>query len=63
MIIKFYLPQNLKIGQKFQSLSKKINVKISKIGVINNDKNIIFKYKDKEFKLTANGKMGYTHNF
>ena len=35
--------------------------KISKIGIIKKEKNILFRYKSKKFKLSAK-KMGYIHN-
>ena len=47
---------------KIYSLSKKLNVKISKIGLIKKDKKIIFIHNMNKFKLEAN-KMGYMHNF
>ena len=53
---------NRKFRSKINLLSKKMNVKISKIGTIKKDMNITFKYKGKKFKLTAT-KMGYTHTF
>ena len=46
---------------KIIALSKKLNVKISKIGIIKKEKNILFRYKAKKFKLSAK-KMGYIHN-
>ena len=47
---------------KIINLSKKLNTKISRIGLIKKDKNIVFKYKENRFKLNAK-KMGYIHNF
>jgi len=43
-------------------LSKKLNTKISKIGIIKKEKNIMFKYNMRKFKLNTK-KMGYIHNF
>ena len=51
-----------KFRSEINHLSKKMNLKISKIGTINKDMNINFKYKGKKFKLTGT-KMGYTHTF
>jgi len=51
-----------KFRSKINLLSKKMNLKISKIGTINKDMNINFIYKGKKFKLPAT-KMGYTHTF
>ena len=47
---------------KIKSLSLKLRTKISKIGIINRGKNIVFKFKNKKFKLESK-KMGYIHNF
>ena len=47
---------------KIIALSKKLNARISKIGLIKKGKNIVFKYNTSEFKLNSN-KMGYIHNF
>ena len=44
------------------SLSKKLNVKISKIGFIKKEKKIIFIHNMNKLKLSAN-KLGYIHNF
>ena len=44
------------------SLSKKLNVKISKIGLIKKGKKIIFIHNMSKLKLSAN-KLGYIHNF
>ena len=46
---------------KIIALSKKLNTKISKIGLIKKEKNIVFEYNKKKFKLNAK-KMGYIHN-
>ena len=43
------------------ALSKKLNAKISKIGLIKKERNIVFEYNKKKFKLKAK-KMGYIHN-
>ena len=48
--------------QKINKISKKINLKITKIGKINNSRNIVFKYRNKEFHLKPKN-MGYTHIF
>ena len=47
---------------KIKNLSKKLNLKITKIGRITKDLNIFFKYNSKHFKLNGK-KMGYTHIF
>ena len=47
---------------KIVALSRKLNTKISKIGLIKKDKNVMFKYNKNIFKLRAK-KMGYMHNF
>lgn len=47
---------------KILALSKKLNIKISRIGLIKKEKNIICNYNMKQFKLTSQ-KMGYIHNF
>ena len=47
---------------KITNLSKKLGLKISRIGKITNNKNIFFKHKKEKFKLSAT-KMGYTHTF
>jgi len=52
----------IKYRNKISSLSKKLNLRISRIGSTNNDLNINFKYKGKKLKLSAT-KMGYTHTF
>jgi len=44
------------------NLSKKLNIKITKIGLINNSNNILFEYRKSKFKFKGK-KMGYTHNF
>ena len=44
------------------NLSKKLNIKITRIGQINNSNNIVFEYKKTKFKIKGK-KMGYTHNF
>ena len=53
---------NTRNRSKINTLSKNLNVKISKIGAVNNDKNIVFQYNGNNFKLRS-GKMGYTHLF
>ena len=47
---------------KIKNLSKKLNLKISRIGKITNNRNIFFKHKKEKFKLSAT-KMGYIHTF
>ena len=47
---------------KIIALSKKLNTKISKIGLIKKGRNIMFKYNMSKFKLNTK-KMGYIHNF
>ena len=47
---------------KIITLSKKLNTKISKIGLIKKEKNIVFKHNMNRFVLNAK-KMGYMHNF
>jgi len=47
---------------KIKNLSKKLNLKITKIGKITKGKNIIFRDNCKNFRLSAI-KMGYTHIF
>lgn len=47
---------------KILKLSKKLSLKITRIGQINKDKSIIFKYNGHFFKLNPN-KMGFTHTF
>lgn len=53
---------NTRNRSRINALSEKLNIKISKIGVVNNDKNIVFHYNGNYFKLTPR-KMGYTHHF
>ena len=53
---------NKKNRIKIIKLSKKLNIKISRIGETNNKKNILLKYKDRIF-IYKGQKMGYTHNF
>ena len=53
---------NKKNRSKISVLSKKLTTKISRIGVINKNKNIIFKYYNNKFKLKASI-MGYKHIF
>ena len=47
---------------KIINLSKKLNIKISKIGLINKDKKIVFMHNEHKFILDAN-ETGYIHNF
>ena len=47
---------------KIEKLSKKLNLKLTNIGRITNSSKVLFKYKDKQIKLSAT-KMGYTHTF
>ena len=47
---------------KIESLSKRINTKISRIGIIKKDNKIVFKYNDKIISLNSK-KMGYKHIF
>ena len=51
-----------KFRSKIKYLSKKMNLKISRIGTTNKGKDITFKYKGKKFKPSAT-KLGYTHTF
>ena len=53
---------NRRSRKRIVNLSKKLNIKISKIGYITKDKNIFFNYNKAKFKLPAT-KMGYTHTF
>jgi len=53
---------NKKNRKKIYLLSKKIKTKITRIGHINNKKDIIFTYNNKKFKAEPK-KMGYTHIF
>ena len=43
-------------------LSKKLRIKVSRIGLTTNDKNIYFKHNSKKYKISATN-MGYTHTF
>ena len=47
---------------KITNLSKKLSVKISRIGLIKKDKKIFFEYNNTRFNLNSL-KMGYTHIF
>jgi thiamine-monophosphate kinase len=47
---------------KIKNLSKKLNLKITKIGITTKDKNIIFKDRGQNMTMSAT-KMGYTHTF
>jgi thiamine-monophosphate kinase len=47
---------------KITNLSKKIKLKISRIGNMTKNKNIIFNHNNKKLKIKAS-RMGYTHNF
>ena len=53
---------NRKNRSKIINISKKLKTKVTRIGVIKKDKNIVFNYKNKKFKL-KNQKMGYKHIF
>ena len=53
---------NKKNRKKIRFISKKIKTKITRIGQINNKKDIIISYNNKIFK-TDPKKMGYTHSF
>ena len=47
---------------KIINLSRKKNIKITKIGTVNKTKNILFKHNNVKFRLNAKN-LGYTHNF
>ena len=47
---------------KITNLSKKLNIKITRIGLINKDKKIVFMHNEHKFILDAN-ETGYIHNF
>ena len=51
-----------KYRSKIINLSKLTKIKVSKIGQVNKDKNIIFKYNGTSLKLGPKN-IGYTHNF
>ena len=53
---------NVKNRSKINVLEKKLKMKISRIGYINSNNNITFKYFNKIFKLNAEN-MGYKHKF
>ena len=53
---------NIKNRSKIHSLSKKLNSKITRIGIIKKKKSIIFKNHKDEFKINS-AKAGYTHTF
>ena len=53
---------NIKNRAKIHTLSKKLNSKITRIGIIKKKKSIIFKHNMKEFKISR-AKAGYTHTF
>ena len=53
---------NPKNRSKIVALSKKLNVKVSKIGLIKKERKIMFMHNMKKFKLNTK-KMGYIHNF
>jgi thiamine-monophosphate kinase len=59
---QFLFTSSKKNRSLIEYITKKEKGKISKIGHITKDKNIIFKYKSKKFKLNAKN-MGYKHNF
>jgi len=47
---------------KIENLSKKLKLKITRIGIITKNTKVLFKYEDKELKLSAT-KMGHIHTF
>ena len=51
-----------KYRTKITNLSKRLNIKISKIGLINKDKKIVFMHNEHKFTLSTN-ETGYIHNF
>ena len=53
---------NSRNKSKIISLSKKLNTKISKIGFINKEKKIVFRYNMNKLILNTK-KMEYIHNF
>ena len=53
---------NKKNRTKIAKLSKKLSLKITRIGIITKNSDIVFNYNGRNFKLNAT-KMGYTHSF
>jgi len=53
---------NIKSRSKIKKLSKKLKIKISKIGSTTKNMNVLFLDKGKKFKITTRN-MGYTHVF
>ena len=53
---------NSRNKSKIDSLSKKLNTKISKIGFIKKEKKIVFRYNMNKLILNTK-KMEYIHNF
>jgi len=53
---------NRRNRKKILKLSKKLSLKITRIGLINKGRNIIFKHNSHIIKLNP-GKMGFTHTF
>ena len=52
----------VKNRSKIKKLSKKLNLKISRIGTITKNTNVLFENNGKKFKISATN-MGYTHTF
>ena len=59
---QFLFTSGLENRSKIKKLSKRLNIKITKIGKINKDKLICFKYKNEIFDASSL-KKGYTHSF
>jgi len=59
---QFLFTSDLANRNKIKKLSKRLNIKITKIGKINKNKTIYFKYKNEIFDASSI-KKGYTHNF
>ena len=59
---QFLFTSDLANRNKIKKLSKRLNIKITKIGKINKNKTICFKYKNEIFDASSI-KKGYTHNF
>ena len=53
---------NRKNRSKINSLAKKTETKISRIGVVVKEKNIVFKYNSRKIDFSDKN-MGYIHNF
>jgi thiamine-monophosphate kinase len=59
---QFLFTSDLANRNKIKKLSKRLNIKITKIGKINKNKLICFKYKNEIFDASSI-KKGYTHSF